>query len=458
MLKSKPDRLQTNIEAAFIGGAPLTFDVIGEGSLPSCFRVTDLAVSAIGAAGVMLARLISSTEKKQPKVSVDRRLASLWFKQSLRPIGWALPPKWDTVAGVYQTKDGWLRLHTNASHHRKAALAILDVDGNREAVAEAVSAWESEALEKAIVEANGCAAMLRSLDAWATHPQGAAVELEPLIAWKEEATSAASCRADDRGSAIRGVRILDLTRVLAGPICTRFLAGFGADVLRIDPPDWHEPSLLPETALGKRCTCLDLRDQQHRETFKALLATADVLVHGYRPGALAGLGFDTLARQAINPNLIDVSLNAYGWSGPWSGRRGFDSLVQMSSGLADFGMQTASAEKPVVLPAQALDHATGYLMAAAVLQGLQRRREGVVLSARLSLARTARLLSTARTSSAEADIAPMGEADFAEGVEVTGWGRAHRLRFPMSVDGHSPHWRYPARPLRSDQAVWSDQT
>ncbi len=456
MQGTKRDRLQADIEGAFIGGPRLSFNVVGEGSLPSWFRVTDLAAATIGAAGGMLARLMMPSEGRQQGIIVDRRLASLWFRQSLHPIGWGLPPKWDSVAGVYETKDGWIRLHTNASHHRKAALAVLEVEGDHKAVADAVSAWEGETLETAIVDAGGCAAILRSLDAWAAHPQGAAVGSEPLIAWQESADSTSSRTTPHSGAPLYGVRILDLTRVLAGPICTRFLAGFGADVLRIDPKEWNEPAVLPETTLGKRCARLDLRDPQDRAIFEALLATADVLVHGYRSGALDGLGFDAVARRTINPNLVDVSLNAYGWSGPWSGRRGFDSLVQMSSGLADLGMQKAAAYQPIALPVQALDHATGYLMAAAVLHGLQKRGEGVVLSARLSLARTAHLLSMARTSSREADIAEVGEEDFTRDLEETGWGPARRLRFPMTVDGLPPHWRYPARPLGSVQAAWLD--
>jgi crotonobetainyl-CoA:carnitine CoA-transferase CaiB-like acyl-CoA transferase len=285
-----------------------------------------------------------------------------------------------------------------------------------------------------------------------------AVKSEPLIAWQQRSASASFPDIGHRDTPLHGVRILDLTRVLAGPICTRFLAGFGADVLRVDPPDWDEPAVLPETTLGKRCIGLDLRSRQDRQIFETLLETADVLVHGYRPGALDGLGCGTAARQAINPDLIDVSLNAYGWSGPWSCRRGFDSLVQMSSGLADAGMREIGADKPVALPAQALDHATGYLMAAAVLHGLRRRRDGVILSAHLSLARTAKLLSEARASCQETDIAPFGEDDFAESIESTGWGRARRLRFPMTVNGLGPIWRYPPRSLRSDEAVWLDDS
>lgn len=457
MRSGTSDRLHAAIENAFTDGPRLSFTESGEGALPSWFRVTALAAASMGAAGVLLARLMAPSARAHPAVIVDRRLASLWFRQSLYPCRWTLPPKWDALAGVYRTKDGHIRLHTNAPHHRQAALAVLRVEGRRQAVAEAARSWNGEMLEAAIVGADGCAATLRSLDAWAAHPQGTAVGSEPLIAWQHHATAISSDKVTQRDMPLHGIRVLDLTRVLAGPICTRFLAGFGADVLRIDPLEWNEPSVLAETTLGKRCCGLDLRDQRDRSTFESLLASADVIVHGYRPGALEGLGFGTAKRRLINPDVIDVSLNAYGWSGPWSHRRGFDSLVQMSSGLAEFGMQKAGADQPIALPVQALDHATGYLMAAAVLHGLYKRREGVVLNAQLSLARTARLLSEAKTTSYEPDVASVSDEDFAQDLEQTGWGTSRRLRFPMTVGDLAPVWRYPARPLRSDHPVWLDR-
>jgi crotonobetainyl-CoA:carnitine CoA-transferase CaiB-like acyl-CoA transferase len=203
---------------------------------------------------------------------------------------------------------------------------------------------------------------------------------------------------------LKDVRVLDLTRVLAGPVATRFLAGFGANVLRIDPPWWSEPGVEPEVTIGKRRAGLDLRNVDDRSRFEALLARADVLIHGYRPGALDGLGLGASRRREIAPALIEVSLNAYGWTGPWRGRRGFDSLVQMSSGIADEGMRRTEAAYPVPLPVQALDHATGLLMAAAALRALRLRRDtGKVLSARLSLARTAAMLTGCGARAAAGD-------------------------------------------------------
>ena len=241
---------------------------------------------------------------------------------------------------------------------------------------------------------------MRSRDAWLAHPQGAAVAREPLVAWTTAAQTSPSGRnGEARGQPLAGIRVLDLTRVLAGPVSTRLLAAFGADVLRIDPPFWSETTLEPEMTLGKRCAGLDLRQSEDRSVFEALLREADVFVHGYRSDALQGLGYGPEELRQYNPTLVDVALCAFGWTGPWAQRRGFDSLVQMSSGIADFGMRSESASEPRPLPVQALDHATGYLMAAAVLHALrQRRSKGRVLSARLSLARTAHLLAPSQRS------------------------------------------------------------
>lgn len=429
--------------------------VLGEGDLESWFGVTDLAVAAIGTAGLALTRFAAPPGSQTARLAVDRRLASLWFGWSLHPQGWAIPSVWDPLAGDYRTKDGWIRLHTNAPHHRAAALSVLGEAADRTALEPAVAQWEGEPLEAAIVEAGGCAAAMRSIEAWERHPQGEAVAREPLIRRDEHPTAGAQGLPPDGAQPLSGLRILDLTRVLAGPVAGRFLAAYGADVLRIDPPDWDEPAVVPEVTLGKRCAGLNLKNAGDRQTFDSLLRDADVLLHGYRPGALAAFGYESDALRALNPRLIDVSLNAYGWTGPWAGRRGFDSLVQMSSGIAEYGMKRTGADRPVPLPVQALDHATGYLMAAAVLCALDRRQlSGRVFSARLSLARVAALLNSTRRESPHSGLAPESDGDFAAGIERTDWGPAQRVCFPLTIDGMEALWRYPARKLRSAAAQW----
>lgn len=423
----------------------------GSGDLASVYAVSDFATATIAAAGTALAALTGGGAED---VVIDRRRAALWFDMTLRPIGWEMPSIWDPIAGNYAAEDGFIRLHTNAPHHRAAALEVLACAENRDAVAEAVRGWSADALETAIVAANGCAAALRSAEDWQAHPQGRAVAAEPLVRWHDAIDCAPVRVPGPAARPLAGLRVLDLTRVLAGPVASRFLAGFGADVLRIDPPHWNEPAAEAEVNLGKHCAGLDLRDRQDRATFENLLQSADVVLHGYRPGALEGLGYGAETRRKLNPGLIDASLSAYGRSGPWGGRRGFDSLVQMSCGIAAEGARIAGRDTPLPLPVQALDHGTGYLLAATVLRGLARRAEGQTTRAELSLARTAVcLMSAPGTLTPEVPVTAE-DADFAPEVEVTGWGPAHRIAAPLQVAGYVPSWPLPSGPVRRHPARW----
>ena len=434
-------------------------EVVGDGSLPSAYAVTEFASAAVAAAASATQRLVEAVGGGTRRVVVDRRLASLWFAWTLRPDGWTVPAPWDPIAGDYPTADGWVRLHTNAPHHRDAALRVLGVEPDRTVVADAVLRWAGAELERSVVDAGGCAAEMRSASAWAIHPQGSAVAGEPLLA--RRTVGSAPIRRQTTATTERpleGVRVLDLTRVLAGPVGTRFLAGLGADVIRIDPPGWDEPAVAPEVTLGKRCHRVDLRRDAGRIAVRALLRDADIVVHGYRPGALAALGLDEHDRRELAPALIDVSLCAYGHAGPWAGRRGFDSLVQMSCGIAHEGMVRSGGERPFPLPVQALDHATGYLLAMAAIDGwVDRLTTGCGTVATASLARTASLLMTGPEGDLGASMAPATPADESPAVETTWWGPARRLRPPIAIDGVPLRWDRGASALGSNQGppAWS---
>lgn len=450
------DRLVREIWTQSAGSAAAVpeYRIQGEGSLPSVFAVSDLAAASVAAAGLAVSELMTACHGGAFPVCVDRRLSSLWFGSSIRPLGWSVPAPWDSIAGDYRTEDGWIRLHTNAPHHKAAALAVLDAPEQREAVARAVAGWSAAALEAAVIARGGCAAEMRSLDTWRAHDQGRAVASEPLFHLRRPGSAHPSAWVPSKERPLRGVRVLDLTRVLAGPVATRFLAGWGADVLRIDPPGWDEPGVVPEVTLGKRCARLDLREPAQRERFERLLAETDIVVHGYRPGALDRLGLGAERRQFLRPGLIDVSLDAYGWTGPWSGRRGFDSLVQMSAGIADQGMRQGGRDRPTPLPVQALDHATGYLLAAIAVRGLtERLKHGTAFEARTSLARVAALL-TSESAPAGDRFADETPADWTASIERTEWGTARRVSPPVTVNGVVPKWDRPATSLGSAAAEW----
>lgn len=432
------------------------YSVVGNEYWPSKYAVTDLAVASFGAIGCVLASLIETMGlAKCPDIEVDRRLASLWFGFSIFPIGWELPPVWDAIAGDYQAQDGWIKLHTNLPHHRAAALSVVGSKPERLHVAKVIARWEKDQLETEIVAAGGVAAAMRTRGEWAKHPQGIAVAKEPLIHWSEKRQIAPKSWQPTRERPLSGLRVLDLTRVLAGPVATRTLAGFGADVLRIDPPGWVEAIIVPEITLGKRCAQLNLKQDADRQIFEQLLAGADVLVHGYRPDALENLGYGESRRRDIAPGLIEVCLDAYGWTGSWSGRRGFDSLVQMSCGIADAGMKWADQTKPTPLPVQALDFATGYLMAAAVLRALDEMLAGNgTRHAKLSLARTAELLIAHEQDRPDATTLIAGRLDFTDMLEQTPWGPANRLRPAVKIEGTPMVWDSPASELGTAQARW----
>ncbi|MGB6008222.1 CoA transferase [Castellaniella sp.] len=473
----------------------------GQGMLASRYPVTDLACASIGAASMLLARWVDPA--RPPLVRLDRPLASWWFGASLQPLGWDVPKVRDAVTGDYAAQDGWIRIHANAAHHRQRALQVLDLppDAARAAVESRVRAWAAEALETALVDQAACAAALRAPAQWRRHPQGLAVAAEPLLHRRDGLSCAgmpwaaglgaaggdagtwassesglpglledASGRPVDPARPLAGLRVLDLTRVLAGPAATRFLAACGAQVLRLDPADWQEPGMVPEVTVGKRCAWLDLRDPAGRARFERLLARADVLVHGYRPDALDRLDLGADVRQRIRPGLVDVCLDAWGWTGPWRMRRGFDSLVQMSTGIAWSG---GPDRAPDPLPVQALDQATGYWMAACVLKGLIQRRERLRGSIwRVSLARTAALLASGAEAADDAQAAAsdgsagaesqtpepaVGQAPqeaYEAAIEATAWGPAHRLRAPCRVGAADWSWDRPAGDLLSSPPVW----
>ncbi|ATF92131.1 CoA transferase [Cedecea neteri] len=425
--------------------------VMGRGELSSRFPVTEVATASLATAGCALRALLS---RPDTPLYIDQRLASYWFSASHYPVNRPPAALWDEFAGDYATRDGWIRLYTNAPHHRQAMESVLGVSKDKTALAQRVSARGKTELEAAIVAAGGCAAAMLTHDEWLKHPHGKTVAAEPLFWQQFHAEAPRTTLALPPARPLAGIRVLDLTRIIAGPAATRFLAGLGAQVLRLDPPEWEEPTLAEEITLGKKCARIDLRSAAGREQFKILLADADVLVHGYRADALESLGFDTETLQAISPGLVDVSLNAWGWRGPWRNRRGFDSLVQMSSGIAEAGMRWKKAGRPYPLPVQALDHATGYLIAAAVLKGLNVRHvQNQGYSARLSLARTAALLMS-HPAGEQSELAAIGPHDFQPGMEWSAFGLGNRLKFPLRLAGTQVLWATPPVPLGSAAAAW----
>ena len=444
-------------------GAPAaaSLELAGTPGLPSVYDVGAFATATIAAATAAIAVVRAvRTGRALRAVVVDRGHAATAFRceRYLSAQGWTLPPVWDPVAGDYRANDGWIRLHTNYRHHREAVLRVLGAAESRDAVAHAARSWGAEDLESAVVDAGGCAARLRTAAQWAAHPQGAAVSREPLFALTTRPAAPSLPEAPDTAAPLAGIRVLDLTRVMAGPVCTRLLAAYGADVLRLDPPGFEEVgALLPEMTAGKRRAFLDLRDARGRAVFEQLVAGAHVMVHGYRSDALDRLGFDPARRRELNPSLIDVSHDAYGWTGPWARRRGFDSLVQMSVGIAEAGRQAARADGPVPLPAQALDHgsATCWPPRCVVPSFDSRSIDAPARCVYRSPGRPSSSSISATPAPSLAPTCPPARSTAGARRWPRRGARIRRVRCPGQIDGVAPRWTIPPGPLGVDAPAWS---
>ncbi|MCH9051075.1 MAG: CoA transferase [Proteobacteria bacterium] len=428
--------------------------------LPSSFRVGTAAQATIAAATLAAAEFWRLQTGSRQRVTVDMRHAAAEFRSEryLRVDDGPPPPLWDKIAGVYRAGDGrWLRIHTNFPRHREGLLALLGCDYDRDAVSGALSGWEAEALETAAAEAGLLVAMMRSPAEWDAHAQAPAVAAGPLLSIERIGDAPPEQPAPGERP-LSGVRVLDLTRVIAGPVCGRALAAHGADVMRVTAP--HLPSMAPlviDAGRGKLSAHIDLREAAGRRTLKELLGQADVFVQGYRPGAIAKLGFSPEACAAARPGIVYVSLSAYGGTGPWAAKRGFDSLVQTATGFNHMEAEATGAEDPKPLPCQALDHASGYLMAFGAIVALMRRaRDGGSWSVGVSLARTGQWLKGLGRIEDGFDCAETAVEDVADLMEESssGFGRLLTVKHAGLLSETPPTWARPSMPLGSHPPRW----
>jgi crotonobetainyl-CoA:carnitine CoA-transferase CaiB-like acyl-CoA transferase len=433
--------------------------------LPTSFRIGEVGAAALAAVGVAVSELWALRTGRRQQIGVDARraTASLRSGHYLQLDGAAMPTDRNTIMGVYPARDGrWSYLHCNFPNHRAAALDVLGVPEDREAVRRAVAGWDALALEEAIIAAKGAGGMVRSMEEWARHPQAAAIASLPLLDIVKIGNSAPEALPDgDRP--LSGVRVLDLTRVLAGPTGARTLAEHGADVLKITAA--HLPNLgyqEYDTGHGKLSTYLDLREPKDVETLRGLVRETDVFSQGYRPGTLAARGFSPETLAGLRPGIVVVSLCAFGHVGPWASRRGFDTVVQTVSGITQRqGHLFPGAEPgPQFYPASAIDYTTGYLMAFGALAALARRtREGGSWLVRISLAQTGRFI-VGRGEVPESRLANVPKEFSPE--EIARWsttsdtpaGRLRHLAPVVQLSETPARWARPSVPLGYHEPAW----
>jgi crotonobetainyl-CoA:carnitine CoA-transferase CaiB-like acyl-CoA transferase len=409
--------------------------------LPSLYRVDEAAASAVAAA-----HAAAAVECGARSVRVDTREAAIAFRSEryLRVDGKPVGEMWAPLSSDYRARDGrWIRLHCNFPHHAQAVTHTLGVANDRAAVEAAVALWDAFDLERAVLEAGGAAAAERTIAQWNALPQARALALQPLVALtKLDETPVALGEAPARVRPLNGIRVLDLTRVVAGPVAGRTLAAYGADVLHVDAkhlPDTQ--ALVIDTGFGKKFAHLDLRERDQRAQLRQFVYQSDIFVQSYRSGALAHHGFAPDEVAAMRAGIVYVSITAYG-RGPWHERRGFDSLVQMAAGITRSAAQHAKREAPLPLPAQALDHGTGWLAALGAIAALHRRKtEGGSWLVEVSLARTAEWLKSLGTLDTLGAADP--QLDDVRDLlldDAMPHGLVTHVRFPGAIEGMQLGW------------------
>jgi crotonobetainyl-CoA:carnitine CoA-transferase CaiB-like acyl-CoA transferase len=431
-----------------------------ERQLPSSFRVAAAAQTSIAAAAMAAANIWRLRSGEPQDVAVDMRHAVVECRSEryLRVDGKPPGPAWDAIAGVYKTGDKrFVRLHTNFPHHRDAVCKVLDCKPEREAVQAALMRWDGEEFETAAYGAGGVVAMMRPRDEWSATPHARALAGLPLISI-EKIGDAAPKPWPAGNRPLSGVRVLDLSRVIAGPVAGRTLAVHGADVMLISSPNLPAIHWLTiDNGRGKLTSFVDLKTEQGREVLRGLLADADIFSQGYRPAAIAALGFSPQDAARISPGIVYVSLSAYGHAGPWAGRRGFDSLVQTSTGFNHAEGQAAGVDGPKELPAQMLDHATGYLMAfGAMMAKARQSREGGSWHVQVSLARTGNWLwSLGRVADGFSiqDLKAETVAPLMEEIP-SGFGPLRSVRHSAELSKTPAFFERPAMPLGSHPPQW----
>src|SRR5487761_2005068 len=449
------------------GGEPAALDAVTltgeEPQLPSSFRVAAAAQAGIAAAGLAAAHLWKLRSGQSQNIAVDMRHAVVECRSEryLRLDGKPPPPAWDAIAGIYKTRDRrFVRLHTNFPHHRDAVCRVLNCKAERDDVQAALMQWDAEAFETAAYAAGGVVAMMRSHDEWSGLPQASALAALPLISI--ERIGEAAPKPWPKGDRpLAGLRVLDLSRVIAGPVAGRTLAVHGADVMLISGPDLPAiPWLTIDTGRGKLTSFADLKSEQGRQTLRDLLSQADIFSQGYRPSSLAHLGFSPEKAARNDPGIVFVSLSAYGHAGPWAERRGFDSLVQTTTGFNHAEGVAAGIEGPRELPAQILDHATGYLMAfGAMMARARQARDGGSWHVRVSLAQTGRWLwNLGRLADGLKTEDLKGEAVGAFVEEAaSGFGPLRSIRHSAALSQTPAFWARPAMPLGSHPPQWPER-
>ncbi len=462
--------------------------------LPSSFAVGTAAQVSLAAAALAAAEIGLVRHGVRQRIAVEMLHAALecraWFS-----VNGSTPEVWDKLSGLYPCGSavgapGWVRIHANFAHHRDGALKLLDCTPGpmteRAAVADALRHWRAEDFEAAAAQAGMVVAAVRDFAVWDAHPQARALVALPTVSITPIVDAGADAAPRDLASPdranpslatrpaqaaatppplawpdanrdappLQGIRVLDLTRILAGPVAGRTLAAYGADVMLINAPDLPNIESIADTCRGKLSAHVDLKSDAGRAALRRLISTSHVFMQGYRPGGLTALGFGPTEVARLRPGIVYVSLSAYGPVGPWADRRGFDSLVQTATGFNHGEAQAYSAAQPRAMPMQILDYAAGYLLAFGAQAALLRQaQEGGSWHVQVCLAGVGHWLRGLGRVAVEPAPSTPNHKKFLE-TFPGGFGEVIALRHAALFSATPACWRRPSMPPGSHPPVW----
>ncbi|CAG7560626.1 unnamed protein product [Fusarium equiseti] len=440
----------------------------GEPALPSSYKIGSLAQGTIALSG-LLAALIHSLRNQGPvpKVTVPQKHSVIEFKSEKLYMleGKPAPSTSGLIGGLHKTSDGYVRIHDSFPNHRYGTLELLGLPltASRNDVTKKTQDWASIDLESVGLESRLAIYALRSYKQWDMSPQSKAIDDFPIsltrIAWGPVGLSPRLTPGNDK--CLRGLRVVEMSRVIAAPLAGRTLAAHGADVIWVTSPGLPDlPNIDRDLGRGKRTVHIDVNDVEGHQKLRELIKSCNVFIQGFRPGSIAAKGFGPDEVAVLNPGIIYACMSAFGPKGPWSERRGYDSLVQTCSGMnvseaAHYG--AGEAARPT--PCQALDHAGGYLLASGVMVALYRQSvQGGSYRVDVSLAGTMKYLRSMGQYPGKSgfEVNDKKLSDLKEYLETrqTGFGKMRAVKHSVSVQGAEPSWDIMPKPLGSDEAEW----
>ena len=436
--------------------------------LPSVYKTGVIAQATVAASALVASEIWKFRTGQSQDVSVDMKHAAIGFRsesyteivgdRSKTFASSGISDDSSEVHGFYKCGDGgWLQIHGNYPAHKFGVIQAFNCEPTKKGVQDKLSGMTTSDAEIFLTEKGLPAAMMRTLDEWSEHPQGKAVSALPLMEIEKIGDAEPRDFSANPKRPLEGLKVLELTKVLAGPLMGRTLAEHGANVLWLNDPHLDViDGLIMDMAKGKYPAHLNLNDTKDKGTFTELTKSADVFIQGYRPGSIASKGFSSYDMAEIRPGIVCVEISAFGHEGPWSSRRGFDSIVQTVSGIGREGGLAKDQEGMVHLPCQALDHGTGYLGAFGAMVGLRKQRqEGGSWRVRLSLAQTGDWLkSLGRLDAISApDIKRSDISDYIGEVESP-YGKISYTKPVAQLSSTPGYWSLPPSPFGSYEAKW----